>query len=200
MNQVRAITPRLTFLQAISLSFLRLRRWRIVGRFPDESKYIVIGAPHTTNWDFLQMLLLKGATGVNLHWIGKDSLFRWPLGRVMKWLGGIPVDRKARNNFVDQIVDQFRGHEQLSIAIAPEGTRSKSHYWKTGFYYMAAGAQVPIQLVAIDYRSRALEIGPLLAPNLGIEKTFELIRKFYQGKQGKYPRRQGEICFQAGSE
>jgi len=196
MNQVQTISPRLTPMQVVSLSILRLRRWRIVGRFPDQSKYIVLGAPHTTNWDFVQMLLLKGATGVNLQWIGKDSLFRWPFGGLMKWLGGIPVNRKVRNNFVDQMVDQFREREQLTIGIAPEGTRKKSHYWKTGFYYMAAGAQVPIQLVAIDYGSRSLEIGPLLAPNLGIEKTFELIRKFYQDKKGKFPKLQGEIHYQ----
>jgi 1-acyl-sn-glycerol-3-phosphate acyltransferase len=200
MNQVRTISPQLTLMQVISLMIIRLRRWQIVGRFPDQLKYIAIGAPHTTNWDFVQMLLLKGATGVNLHWVGKDSLFRWPFGSFMKRLGGIPVNRSMRNNFVEQIVDLFREHEQLAIAIAPEGTRGKSHYWKTGFYYMAAGAQVPIQLVAIDYASRSLEIGPLLAPNLGIERTFELIRKFYQDKKGKYPALQGEINFQAAGE
>jgi 1-acyl-sn-glycerol-3-phosphate acyltransferase len=200
MNQVQTISSRLTPAQAISQSILRLVRWRIIGRFPDQKKYIVIGAPHTTNWDFVLTLLFKSASGVNLQWIGKDSLFRWPFGGLMKWLGGIPVNRKIRNNFVDQMVEKFQQREQLTLAISPEGTRRKSHYWKTGFYYMAAGAQVPIQLVAINYADRSIEIGPLLAPDQGIEKTFGLIRKFYHDKKGKYPELQGEIQFQPGSD
>lgn len=193
MNQSQTIVRRQTPLQALNLAFLRLLRWRITGSFPAAPKYLVVGAPHTTNWDFMFMLLLRGATGVNLHWVGKDSLFRWPLGGFLKRLGGIPVNRRIRANFVDQIIDLYNCREELAIAIAPEGTRKKAHYWRSGFYYMALGAQIPIQLVAVDYGRRTLEIGPLLQPSGDIDKDFVLIRRFYAGKQGKFPHFQGEV-------
>lgn len=193
MNQAQAFTRRRTFSQVVSEGLLHLSRWRVLGHFPDLPKYIVVGAPHTTNWDFYYLLLVKGVTGVDLRWIGKDSLFRWPLGSLMKWSGGIPVNRRSRNNFVDQMVDLFSQYDSLALSLTPEGTRSKVNYWKTGFYHMAVGAQVPIVLVAIDYPSRTIEIGPLLIPSGDIECDFGIIRKFYDGKSGKYPAKQGAI-------
>ncbi len=193
MNRIEIIVPPQTPGQYFGSAILRLCRWQIIGRFSDEPKFITIGAPHTTNWDFVMMLLLKIAVGVDMHWIGKDSLFHAPFGRIMKWSGGIPVNRRSRNNFVDQIVDLFNRRERLVIAITPEGTRSKANYWRTGFYYMALGANAPIQLVGIDYPSRTIEIGPLLMPSGDIEKDFGVIRKFYAEKNGKYPQKQGEI-------
>lgn len=200
MNQAHTLTRRRTPTQALCQALLRLQRWQIVGQFPDLPKYVVVGAPHTTNWDFFYSLLLKGATGVDLHWVGKDSLFRWPLGSLMKWLGGIPVNRRSRNNFVDQMVALFQRSDHLALAIAPEGTRRKAHYWKTGFYRMAEGANIPIVLIAINYDSRALEIGPLLFPSGDIEKDFEIIRKFYAGKRGKYPAKQSEVQLRSENE
>jgi 1-acyl-sn-glycerol-3-phosphate acyltransferase len=193
MNKLEATSPRLTGSQLLSQMLLSFIGWRIVGQFPPNDKFVVVGAPHTTNWDFFFMLLLRGATGVYLRFIGKDSLFRWPLGRVMRKLGGIPVDRRKRSNFVDQMVDLFISSDQLFVAIAPEGTRGQSHAWKTGFYYIAAGAQVPIVLVAIDYSVRQLEISPLLWPSGDINQDFILIQKFYSGRKGKYPSSQGEV-------
>ena len=193
MNITQAFTPSLTLVQALSQALLRLTRWRIYGSFPALPKYIIVGAPHTSNWDFFYMLLIKGRTGVNIHWLGKDSLFRWPFGGLMKWLGGIPVNRGTRKNLVDQIVDNFQSNQELMIAITPEGTRSKSSYWKTGFYYMALGANVPIQLVSISYPAHILEIGPLVTPTGDIERDFEVIKSYYSDKTGKYPEKQGEI-------
>jgi 1-acyl-sn-glycerol-3-phosphate acyltransferase len=193
MNQAQSITRRRTPTQALCQALLRLQGWQIIGLLPDIPKYLVVAAPHTTNWDFFYALMLKGATGVNLQWVGKDSLFRWPVGVLMKWLGGIPVNRRSRNNFVDQMVELFQSSDHLALAIAPEGTRKKAHYWKTGFYHMATGAQVPIVLIAIDYATRTLEIGPSLLPSGDIDNDFEMIRKFYEGKQGKYPAKQGSV-------
>jgi len=193
MELTQTTIPSFTPLQALSQAVLRLARWRIIGSFPALPKYIIIGAPHTTNWDFFYMLLIKGRTGVNIHWLGKDSLFRRPFEGLMKWLGGIPVNRQLRKNLVDQIVDQFQSRQELKIAVTPEGTRSRSGHWKTGFYYMALGANVPIQLVSISYPTRILEIGPLLIPTGTIEMDFEVIRQFYKDKIGKYPEKQGEV-------
>jgi 1-acyl-sn-glycerol-3-phosphate acyltransferase len=193
MNQAQSITRRRNPTQALCQALLRLQRWQIIGFLPDIPKYLVVAAPHTTNWDFFYALMLKGATGVNLQWVGKDSLFRWPVGVLMKWLGGIPVNRRSRNNFVDQMVELFQSSDHLALAIAPEGTRKKAHYWKTGFYHMATGAQVPIVLIAIDYATRTLEIGPSLLPSGDIANDFEMIRKFYEVKQGKYPAKQGTV-------
>jgi 1-acyl-sn-glycerol-3-phosphate acyltransferase len=200
MNQTQLLTRQRTPTQAICQALLRLQRWQIIGLFPVPPKCIVVGAPHTTNWDFYYMLLLKGATGVDLRWIGKEALFRWPFGGFMKWLGGIPVNRRIRNQLVDQMVELFQNYDRLALAITPEGTRSKAHYWKTGFYHIAMGVQAPVVLVAIDYSSRSLEFGPLLVPSGDIEKDFEIIRKFYTGKQGKYPVQQGEIRLRPENE
>lgn len=111
----------------------------------------------------------------------------------MRWLGGIPVNRRSRNNFVEQIVETFRQQEELVIAIAPEGSRGSTVYWKTGFYYIALGAQVPIALGFIDYPNRVVGIGPAFIPSGDIQADFSVIKDFYTGKKGKYPHRQGEV-------
>jgi 1-acyl-sn-glycerol-3-phosphate acyltransferase len=176
---------------------MRLLGWRLINQVPALDKYLVIAAPHTTNWDFFYMLLMRGASGVNFHWVGKDALFRFPMGGVMRWLGGIPVNRRIRANFVDQIVELFKQHKQLVLAIAPEGTRGRSVTWRTGFYYMALGAGVPIAMVGIDYPSKSLEISPCFQPSGDLQADFEIIRSFFRDKRGKYPHLQGEIVIAA---
>lgn len=193
MSQVSPMVVLQTPTQFISRFVLRMLGWRIVGTFPDFAKYVVIGAPHTTNWDFFYMLLLKGATRTNLKWVGKDSLFRQPIGGIMRWLGGIPVNRRASQKFVDQVVALYNENENLIIAISPEGTRSKTNVWKSGFYYMAFGAGVPIVLVAIDYAHKMLEIGPAIVPSGEIRTDFEIIQRFYTNRIGKHPERQGRV-------
>lgn len=201
MNQIQTMDNRPSFMKGFSLAICRLIRWRIIGSFPPIPKYLVIGAPHTSNWDFFYLLLVKGVTGVNLHWVGKDSLFHWPIGGLMRWLGGIPVNRRKRNNFVDQIVALYAENSQLVVGVTPEGTRSKSSYWRSGFYYMALGARIPIQLIGIDYRTRTLEIGTLLSPSGDIERDFAIIQNFYSDRKGKYPHKQGAVVLnQVGSE
>jgi 1-acyl-sn-glycerol-3-phosphate acyltransferase len=200
MNQVQLLNSQRSPAQVISQALLRRQKWQLIGAFPDLPKFITVGAPHTTNWDFYYMLLIKVITGVDLRWVGKDSLFRWPFGGLMKRLGGIPVNRRSSNNFVDQMVELFKANNSLALAITPEGTRSKTHYWRTGFYRMAVGAQVPIVLVAIDYSTRTIEIRPAFTPSGDIEKDFDLIRDFYAGKSGKYPTQQGKIQLRLENE
>jgi 1-acyl-sn-glycerol-3-phosphate acyltransferase len=177
---------------------LKIIGWRVVGVFPDIPKFVLVGAPHTSNWDFLLTLLLMYSTGVRFNWIGKDSLFRPPFDKLFKKLGGIPVWRDRRSNFVSQIVEVFNRSKRLIIAISPEGTRSKITYWKTGFYYMALGAKVPLVLGFIDYGRRQVGIGPSFIPSGDIQADFCHLRDFYADKTGLYPEKQGAIEIQPG--
>ena len=135
-----------TLLRGLSIAFLKLTGWKVVGKLPPEAvKSVLIAAPHTSNWDLPYTLMVAFALRLNVYWIGKASLFKPPFGGVMMWLGGIPVDRSQSNNLVaasSQAITQAEG--PLQLIVPPEGTRSGTRYWKTGFYYIAAGAGVPI--------------------------------------------------------
>ncbi len=177
----------------IAIAVLRILCWRIEGAAPLIQKYVLIGAPHTSNWDFVLALLAKSALDLRFHWIGKDTLFRWPFGGFMRWLGGIPVNRRSRNNFIDLMVQQFLAHDEFVIVITPEGTRSRTEFWKSGFYYIALGAQVPVAMGYVDYARRTLGIGPALTLTGNLEADFAPIRAFYADKAGKHPQQQGEV-------
>lgn len=181
------------FTQNLARLLLRMRAWRLEINLPASEKYVLLGAPHTSSWDLLYALLLQHAAGIKMHWIGKDDLFRWPINGLMRWLGGIPVNRRSRNNFVQQVVDIFNHSKELVVVIAPEGTRTATQYWKTGFYHIAFGAKVPIAMGFIDYRTRTLGIGPSIIPSGDIRLDFNKIRAFYSGIRGKRPEKQGEI-------
>jgi 1-acyl-sn-glycerol-3-phosphate acyltransferase len=181
------------FSQRFATAFLKVMGWEATGTFPDLPKYVLVGAPHTSNWDFLFTMLLMFSKGVRFNWIGKDSLFRWPVTGLLHRLGGIPVKRDRKGNFVSQMVEIYNRSSHLIIAISPEGTRSLVTRWKTGFYYMALGARVPLVLGYVDYRRRQVGVGPVVYPNDDIEATFAELREFYADKTGKYPHKQGQI-------
>jgi 1-acyl-sn-glycerol-3-phosphate acyltransferase len=183
-----------TFSQFLAKIVLKTIGWQVVGNFPDIPKFVLVGAPHTSNWDFLLAMLLMYASGVRFNWIGKASLFRPPYGGFFRRLGGVPVWRERRNNFVSQIVEAFERSKRLIIAIAPEGTRSKIPYWKTGFYYMALGAKVPLVLGFIDYGRRQVGVGPLFKPSGDIRADFACLRDFYADKTGLYPEKQSAVA------
>ena len=172
---------------------LRLIGWRTHVLNPRLNRYVLIGAPHTSNWDFGIFLLLMGAEQLPIRFMGKDSLFRGPLGPVMRSLGGIPVNRRERSNLVDQITAKFEEYEELIIGIAPEGTRSKTAHWKTGFYYIALKARVPIAMAYLDYGNKIIGVGPSFVPSGDLKADFEIIREFYTGIVGKNPKKQGKI-------
>lgn len=176
-----------TFLRWISLAYLKLFGWRYEGQKPEIPKYVMIAAPHTTNWDFPITMFIAFALNLKVYWMGKDKLFKWPYGPIMRWLGGIPVNRSKSNNVVAQTIDVFDSHEQMVIIIPPEGTRGKVAYWKTGFYHIAHGARVPIMLGYVDYGRKAGGIGPIVMPTGNIEEDMETIRAFYSGVTAKYP-------------
>jgi 1-acyl-sn-glycerol-3-phosphate acyltransferase len=134
-------------------------RWRIEGEIPDLAKMVIIAAPHTTNWDFVVGIAAKLALGLEVLWLGKDTLFRFPLGVLMRRLGGLPVDRTASHGVVDAIVREFETRDPRIIGLAPEGTRKRVTRWRTGFYHIARGAGVPIVTVALNWDARALQLG-----------------------------------------
>jgi 1-acyl-sn-glycerol-3-phosphate acyltransferase len=179
--------------QFIAQAILGLLGWKVEARLPQSRKFVLVGAPHTSNWDFIMMLLVMNALGLQLNWVGKDSLFNGSFGSLMRRLGGIPVDRSARNGFVEQMVAEFERRESIVLVIAPEGTRGKSEYWKTGFYYIAQGARVPIALGYVDYALKTGGIGASLQPSGDIQADMLPIARFYAGVTGKHPQLQGEI-------
>ncbi|MDW8424346.1 MAG: lysophospholipid acyltransferase family protein [Meiothermus sp.] len=168
--------------------------WTAVMAPPPGNKFVLVGYPHTSNWDFLYALLWGMASGTRFRWVGKKELFPPVLGAVMRWLGGIPVDRsKAGGDFVKQVARIFDRHDNLWVVVAAEGTRSRAPYWKTGFYYMALEAQVPIALAYIDYPRKEVGIGGYFTPTGQIEADFEQIRHFYADKTGRDPSKQSPI-------
>ncbi len=166
-------------------SLFKLCGWQLAGTLPDCHKYVIIAAPHTSNWDFLLALGVAFAFRLKVFWLGKHTLFRWPLGGVMRWLGGIAVERAASHNLVAQTVEQFQRHESLVLGIAPEGTRKQVAQWKLGFYHIALQAQVPIVLGFFDYEHKVVGFGPTFTPTGDIERDLAEIRAFYAPIKGR---------------
>lgn len=181
-------------LQFFSSTLLSLFGWHVEKQIPQENKIIIIGAPHTSNWDFPLTLLGLSALGLRFSWIGKHTIFKGPFGIIFRKIGGIPVNRKARSGFINEMVSAFSARERLTLAIAPEGTRSKKNHWKAGFYQIAVKADIKVCLGFIDYPTKTIGLGPTLMPSKDIVSDFDLIRNFYRGKSGKYPEKESTIC------
>ncbi|MBN1547282.1 MAG: lysophospholipid acyltransferase family protein [Syntrophaceae bacterium] len=175
-----------TLMYYIALFLLKLTGWRREGRLPDSPKYVVIAAPHTSNWDLFYTLVIAFAFKIKINWMGKEAIFRFPFGGICRWLGGIPIDRSKSHNVVEQSVRLFKERDELALVVSPEGTRQKVHSWKTGFYYIAYGAGVPIALGFLDYRRKVGGFGPAFMPTGDIESDMIEIKAFYAGVKGKY--------------
>lgn len=174
-------------------TFLKLSGWKLVDPPPDLPKYVLIAAPHTTNWDLVYMQAVGYANRMGVSWMGKHTLFKPPFGPIMRALGGVPVVRHERRNMVDQIADEFAKRDHFIIAIPPEATRKRAEYWRSGFYYIAKAAGVPVVLGYLDYAKKEAGFGPPLYPSGDIKKDMDIIRAFYTGKVGKYPEQFGPI-------
>jgi len=174
-------------LSRISRWILNTLGWTIQADLPDIKKYVVIAAPHTSNWDFPLGILAAKAIKLEPHWMGKHTLFRWPYGWFFRAIGGTPIQRGQGLNYIQQMADLFEHSERLVLALAPEGTRSKTDHWKTGFHYIARAANVPIVLAYLDFGHKTVGIGDMLYPGDDIEADFERIRQFYKTRQGKNP-------------
>jgi len=165
---------------------LKLWGWKLQGTPPTEPKYVLLAVPHTSNWDFPLALIMAFIYRFDMYWMGKDSLFRGWRGPVMRWLGGIPINRSSSNNLVAQMIEEFIRNDHLVVTIPPEGTRSKVDKWKTGFYYIALGADVPIGLAFLDYKRKVGGFLSTFYPTGDAEKDIAEIRRCYTGISGKY--------------
>jgi len=174
-------------IRATARTLLRLARWRLDGQVPNLPKFVIVGAPHTSNWDYIMTLLAMFALGGNFHYVAKHTVFKGPLGRLFRWLGGVGVDRQKSHGFVQQMVDRFERQTAFILAIMPEGTRSKVRKWRSGFYFIALGAGVPIMLVTFDYSKRHILLGPTIQPSGEYDSDLEQIQSHYVGIKGKNP-------------
>ncbi|MFZ4478136.1 MAG: 1-acyl-sn-glycerol-3-phosphate acyltransferase [Saprospiraceae bacterium] len=162
--------------------------WKVAGDFPHQlRKYIVVVGPHTSNWDFPFGILLRTIRHVDVKFIGKSSLFRPPFGGIFRALGGYPVDRSKSNNFVDAVVDIFNSKSEFIVAITPEGTRKKVTEFKTGFYYIALGAKVPLISAIIDYETKTVTLTEPYYPTGNKEVDFEHFLNHFRGIKGRNP-------------
>lgn len=163
--------------------------WKPSGDFPPDRKFVIMGASHTSNWDFLVFLGTVAALGRQVRFIGKHSLFKWPLGGFMRALGGVPVDRRSRQDLVSQIVAQFAAHDDFVLVIAPEGTRSATKLWKSGFYQIALKAGVPIVCAGPDYPRKLGIIGPTIHPTGNMAQDLKPAFAFFRTLQPRHPER-----------
>lgn len=159
--------------------------WRVTGRIPDVPKLVIIAAPHTSNWDFVVGLAAKLALRLRVTFLGKDTLFRFPLGVLMRRWGGIPVDRSSSHDVVDAIVQEFARREQMVLAVAPEGTRKPVARWRTGFYHIAHGARVPIVPVAFNFEAQEIQILDAFETTGDVDRDIAALRGRFDGIRGK---------------
>jgi 1-acyl-sn-glycerol-3-phosphate acyltransferase len=165
---------------------LRLCGWSFVGTFPDVPKAVLIAAPHSSWWDGVWGLLLKVGVGADVHFMGKQELFRGPLGNLLRRLGGMPIDRGAAKGVVEQMIDRFRQRDTLWLGIAPEGTRKPVKRWKSGFWHIAHDAGVPIVAAYFNYPDKTIGIGPLFDTSADMEADLARLRAFYAPFRGKH--------------
>lgn len=178
-----------TVLRWFSIGFLKATGWKIQGQLPANGrKSVLIAAPHTSNWDLPYTLMVAFALRLNVYWMGKQSIFKPPFRGVMLWLGGIPIQRESSNNVVEASIAAIQNADgPVQLIVPPEGTRSKARYWKTGFYYIALGANVPIVMAYMDYARKESGLGPVFEPTGNIEADMARIQAFYQPFKGKNP-------------
>ena len=168
--------------------FFKLMRWKVIGRMnPDIKKSVMIVVPHTSWHDFYIGLFARGVIGLEMNYVAKKELFVFPFGAYFRWMGGAPLDRTGGKNIVESIASIFKNREVFRLAIAPEGTRKKVDDWKTGFYYTALKAEVPIIPIAFDYAKKQVFLNEPFYPTGTIEADLEILKSFYRDVVGKIP-------------
>lgn len=182
-------------IRRLLLLWFRRGGWTISGTLPPDPKFVIMGASHTSNWDFLVFLGAVHALGRKIHFIGKHSLFKWPMGGFMRALGGIPVDRGARQDLVSQVVAQFDAHDDFILVVAPEGTRSRTSEWKTGYYQIAMKAGVPILAAGPDFPTKRGVFGPVIRPTGDYAEDMRPAFAFFRTITPRHPER---AAFPAG--
>ena len=188
MHRTLFTTPGLnTVLRGLSVAFLRASGWTLDGQLPAGcTKCVLIAAPHTSNWDLPYLLMVAFALRLNVQWMGKAQIFRFPFGPLMRWLGGIPVNRAASSNLVAASAQAIRDAPgEILLVVSPEGTRGKAKRWKTGFYWIAQQAGVPIVMTYLDYPRKLSGIGPVFQPTGDMEADMAAIKAWYSPFKGK---------------
>jgi len=185
--------PRGWLWRAVGRLYLRLGGWRIEGTFPADPKYIVIVAPHTSNWDFPLGVAVLFAHELRISWLAKHSMFVFPFKECLRWLGGIPINRSASHGVVGECVRAFKAAPTLMLALAPEGTRKGVSQWKSGFYLIASKAGVPILPVGFDYREHVVRLMPFFHPTGNLEQDLPLIQAKFTDVHGLRKRPTKEV-------
>ena len=180
----------------LAAGLLAVCRWRVVVARPIPEKAVIIFYPHTSNWDFAIGLLAKWALEFDVHWVGKESLFRGPLGRIFRRWGGIAVNRGVRTGTIARLAEEFSAHRRFLLALAPEGTRQRTEHWRSGFYHLALAAKVPLALAFIDYPRREVGVAGYLHLSGDPASDMAAIAAFYVGRTGRRPALQGPIRFE----
>ena len=165
------------------IALYRWRGWRLEGKPPVVDKFVITGAPHTSNWDFVFFLGATHELGIEPGFIGKHTLFKWPIGRFMRDMGGISVDRsKRRSNYVEQVAAEFARRDKLALVVAPEGSRRSDGHWRTGFWHIARAAGVPIVPAWVDNARMIGGIGPPIWPSDDLAADLGKLAAFYRAK------------------
>jgi 1-acyl-sn-glycerol-3-phosphate acyltransferase len=182
-------------LKKIANALLKVSGWEVVGEVPDINKAVYVAAPHTSNWDGFWLLVGKTVLGLEARFLVKHTLYWWPLGPILNWFGAIPVDRSGGSGVVQELIDLFEDSDRLNLALAPEGTRKWTQYWKTGFYSIAVKADVPLVLGFIDYGAKKMGIGGVFKPTGDVQKDLKYLRDFYRPYLPRHPHNKGPIAF-----
>lgn len=175
------------FVRALSATYLKLSGWTVQGDWPGLDKAVLVAAPHTSNWDGINMLAAAGYYRVKLRWMGKKSLTQGPFGWLIKALGCVPIDRSKSNDVVGAMREAFASEPRMILAIPPEGTRSAVQEWKSGFYHIAVAANVPIILSVLDYKTKTARLAAVITPIGDYPTDLVAIRAHYRDAQGKHP-------------
>jgi 1-acyl-sn-glycerol-3-phosphate acyltransferase len=162
---------------------LRLAGWKFEGEAPPEKKYVCLATPHTSNWDGLLLVTLTRSIGLKLDWMVKDSWVKGPAGPVLRALGAVPINRSRSTNIVEQMIEQFKQRDELVLAIPPEGTRSRAECWKSGFYHIARGANVPVVTGYLDFARKRAGLGPAIPMTGDVRADMDKIRAYYAAKK-----------------
>lgn len=181
------------FLHGLARLLLRLGGWRIEGSIPEPPRAVLVAAPHTSNWDGFWLVVAAYAFHIRISWFVKDSVFFFPLGPIVRYFGGVAIDRTRRRNMVAQAVSEFARRENFLLVIPPEATRSRAAKWKTGFYHIAQGAGVPIVLSYLDYGRKVAGMGPAFRPTGDIVADVKVFAEFYAPMTARYPELVGPI-------
>jgi 1-acyl-sn-glycerol-3-phosphate acyltransferase len=182
------------------LGLLRLMGWRSVLNWPPERHGLILVYPHTSNWDFVIGILFKVGNGLPARWMGKDTMFRWPVRRLLRAIGGVPINRRERTGLIASLLEEFRRHDWLWLAVAPEGTRAHTDHLKSGFYQIALAADLPIGLGYLDYARRCIGIDTYVRMTGDEDRDLATLRAFYADKRACIPEHAGELRFRPTPE